>query len=166
MIKNLGKLKPKIDKTAYIAESAEVIGKIRVGKYASIWPKAVLRGDVEEIVIGNCSNIQDGVLIHTNFDLPTVIGDYVTVGHGVILHGCRVGNNCLIGMGAIILDGAKIEEDCVIGAGTLITENKVIPKGSLVIGTPGKVARELTSKEIKKIKKSAIEYKEFAAKFL
>lgn len=163
IIKHQG-ISPEIDNSVYISDSAEVIGKVKIGKFSSIWPKAVLRGDLEEIVIGEYSNIQDNCVVHTNYNLPTIIGDYVTVGHSAILHGCKVGNNCLIGMGAILLDGVKIEDNCVIAAGSLITQNKVITEGNLVMGLPGKIVRKLNSEEIKLITKSAKEYIEFAKK--
>lgn len=165
MIITLKKKKPRISKDVYIAESAQVIGKVTIGERSSIWPNAVLRADIEPIRIGKCSSIQDGVLIHVNWDLPAVVGDYVTVGHGAIIHGCKIANNCLIGMGAIILDGARIEKNCLIGAGSLIPEGKIIPEGSLVLGVPGRVVRKLNSKEIKKLKESALEYLDFAKKF-
>lgn len=157
--------KPKIGKDVYIAESAQVIGEVIIGEYSSIWPNAVLRADIEPIRIGRCSSIQDGVLIHVNWDLPAIVGDYVTVGHGAIIHGCRIANNCLIGMGAIILDGARIEKNCLIGAGSLVPEGRKIPEGSLVLGVPGRVVRKLNSKEIKKLKDAALEYLGFAKRF-
>jgi len=157
--------KPKIGKGVYIAQSAQVIGKVSVGEHSSIWPGAILRADIEPIKIGKCSSIQDGVLIHVNWDLPAVVGDYVTVGHGAIIHGCKIANNCLIGMGAIILDGAKIEKNCLIGAGSLVPEGKRIPEGSLVLGVPGRVVKKLSQKEIKKLKDAALEYLDFAKKF-
>lgn len=157
--------KPKIGKDVYVAESAQVIGEVTIGERSSIWPHAVLRADIEPIRIGKCSSIQDGVLVHVNWDLPAIVGDYVTVGHGAIIHGCRIANNCLIGMGAIILDGAKIEKNCLIGAGSLIAEGKRIPEGSLVLGVPGRVVKKLNQKEIRKLKDAALEYLDFAKKF-
>lgn len=165
MIISLKGKKPKIGKGVYIAESAQVIGEVTIGERSSIWPNAVLRADIEPIRIGKCSSIQDGVLVHVNWDLPAVVGDYVTVGHGAIIHGCKIANNCLIGMGAIILDGAKIEKNCLIGAGSLVPEGKIIPEGSLVLGVPGRVVRKLNSKEIKKLRDAALEYLNFAKKF-
>ncbi|MCK4649388.1 gamma carbonic anhydrase family protein [bacterium] len=165
MIITLKEKKPKIGKDVYIAESAQVIGKVSVGEHSSIWPHAVLRADIEPIKIGKCSSIQDGVLIHVNWGLPAVVGNYVTVGHGAIIHGCKIANNCLIGMGAIILDGAEIKKNCLIGAGSLVPEGRKIPEGSLVLGVPGRVVRKLNSKEIKKLRESALEYFEFAKRF-
>ena len=157
--------KPKIGKDVYIAQSAQVIGEVIIGDYSSIWPNVVLRADIEPIRIGKCSSIQDGVLVHVNWDLPAVVGNYVTVGHGAIIHGCKIANNCLIGMGAIILDGAKIEKNCLIGAGSLIPERKRISEGSLVLGVPGRVVRKLNQKEVKKLKDAALEYLDFAKRF-
>ena len=164
MIIDLKGKKPQIGKDVYVAESARVMGKIFIGNQSSIWPNAVLRADIESIAIGKYSNLQDGVLVHVNWGLPVIIGDYVTVGHGAIIHGCRVASNCLIGMGAIILDGAKIGKNSLIGAGSLVPEGKKIPEGSLVLGVPGRVVRKLGPKEIKKIKDSALEYLDFARK--
>ncbi len=158
MITKLGKDKPSIDKTAYVCKSAEVIGKVKIGKYSSVWPNAVIRGDVEEIVIGEYTSIQDCVVIHTNYGIPTNVGNYVIVGHSAVIHGCTIGNNCLIGIGSIILDGAKIGNNCLIGAGAVVTENKVIPEGSLVVGIPGKIVRLLSQAEINKITAGAKEY--------
>ncbi len=165
MIITLKKKKPKIGKDVYIAESAQVMGEVIIGEYSSIWPNAVLRADIEPIRIGKCSSIQDGVLIHVNWGLPAIVGDYVTVGHGAIIHGCKIADNCLIGMGAIILDGAEIEKNCLIGAGSLIPEGKRIPEGSLVLGVPGRVVRKLNQKETRKLKDAALEYLDFAKKF-
>jgi len=165
MIIVLKEKKPKIGKDVYIAESAQVIGEVSIGDYSSIWPHSVLRADIEPIRIGKCSSIQDGVLVHVNWDLPVIVGDYVTVGHGAIIHGCKIANNCLIGMGAIILDGARIEKNCLIGAGSLVPEGKRIPEGSLVLGVPGRVVRKLNQKEIKKLKDAALEYLDFAKRF-
>lgn len=165
MIIPLKEKKPKIGKGVYIAQSARIIGEVTIGDYSSIWPNAVLRADIEPIRIGKYSSIQDGVLVHVNRDLPAIVGDYVTVGHGAIIHGCQIENNCLIGMGAIILDGARIENNCLIGAGTLIPEGKRIPRGSLVLGVPGRVVRKLDQKEIKKLKDAALEYLDFAKEF-
>ena len=165
MIITLKQKKLKIGKDVYIAESARIIGEVAIGGHSSIWPNAVLRADIEPIKIGKCSSIQDGVLIHVNWDLPAVVGDYVTVGHGAIIHGCKIANNCLIGMGAIILDGAEIKKNCLIGAGSLVPEGRKIPEGSLVLGVPGRVIRKLNQKEIKKLKDAAFEYLDFAKRF-
>jgi carbonic anhydrase/acetyltransferase-like protein (isoleucine patch superfamily) len=147
-----------------VAESADVIGNVTLAEGTNIWYGAVLRGDSDSITIGKNTNIQDNAVVHVDAGIPTVIGDDVTVGHGAIVHGCTVSNNVLVGMGSIILDGAFIEENVIVGAGTLIPPGKVIPSGSLVVGSPGKVVRTLTDDERNKIKKSAHHYVELAEK--
>ena len=131
----------------WIAPDAVLIGRVRLARDASIWFGAVLRGDNDWITIGQRSNIQDNAVIHTDFDQPTVVGDDVTVGHNVILHSCHVGDNSLIGMGSTILNGARIGRNCLIGANTLIPEGREIPDGVLVLGSPGKIVRELKQEE-------------------
>lgn len=163
MIKDYDGHKPSINPTAYISENALIIGKVFLGPDVSIWPGVVLRGDVEDIIVNDSSNLQDGTLVHTNYNQATIIGKGVTVGHGAILHGCRVGDNCLIGMGAIILNGAIVGDNCLIAAGALVKENEHVPEGVLVAGVPGRIARKLTEDEIEKIRSSAQEYKNFAA---
>lgn len=150
---------PEIHETAFIAPSADLIGEVKIGAESSIWFQCVVRGDVNHISIGERTNIQDHSMLHVDRrDCPLVIGDEVTVGHRVMLHGCTVGNRCLIGMGAIIMNKAVIGEECIIGAGALITENVVIPPRSLVKGMPGKVIRPLNEKEIAFLKKSSENY--------
>jgi len=160
MIREFLGIKPVIDISSYLYPNAEIIGKVKIGKNVSIWPGVVLRGDVEEIIIGDCSNLQDNVVVHTNYGKPTILGKNITVGHGAILHGCKIGNNCLIGMGAILLDGCIIEDNCVIGAGSLVTENTQIPEGSLAVGVPAKVIRKLSEDEIRKLEEAAEHYLE------
>ena len=155
---------PNIHKSCFIASSAEVIGKVEIGQNTSIWYNCVLRGDENSIKIGEYTNIQDGTVIHISKDYETIIGDYVTVGHKAIVHACKVGNNVLIGMGAIILDGAEIEDNVLVGAGSIVTPGKKIPSGSLVLGSPAKVVRNLSDEEIKQLKVSAIDYVEYAKK--
>ena len=132
----------------FIANTAIVIGKVLLKHQSSVWWGAVLRGDYEMITLGERSNIQDNCIIHMDEDYPVTIGDRVTVGHKAVLHGCTVGNNSLIGINSVIMNGVVIGDNCLIGSNTLITEDKVIPDGSLVIGSPGKVLRELTPEEI------------------
>ena len=139
---------PLIDPTAYVASSAVVMGDVRLGPRSSVWPTAVLRGDINTIEIGEGSNIQDGCVVHLAEDLPVRVGKMVTVGHRAILHACTVGDNCLIGMGATILDGAVVGENCIIGAHALVTKGAQIPAGSLVMGMPAKVVRALSAEEI------------------
>ncbi|MBS3994295.1 MAG: gamma carbonic anhydrase family protein [Alkaliphilus sp.] len=154
--------RPKIHDSCFIAENATVIGKVSIGENSSVWYGTVLRGDVSYIEIGENSNIQDNTVIHLNKDLPTLIGDNVTVGHGAIIHACTIKDNVLIGMGAIILDGAVIESNVIIGAGSLVPPGKLIKSNSLVVGTPAKVIRELTVSECEGIKKSAENYVKIA----
>jgi len=153
---------PQVATTALIVPSAIVIGDVMIGDDASIWFQVVARGDVNYIRIGDRTNIQDGSVIHvTNKTHPTVIGNDVTVGHNVTLHGCTVGDRCLIGIGAIVLDGAVIGSDCMVGAGAIVTPGTNIPPGSLVIGGPARVKRPLSDEEIRFLKKSADNYLEY-----
>lgn len=158
MIKNLKDKRPNIDKDTFIAESADVLGNVIIEEGASLWYGAVARADINYIKIGKHTNIQDNATLHIDIHNPLTIGDYTTVGHNAVVHGCTVGDNCLIGMGAIVLNGAKIGENSIIGAGTVVTEGSEIPPNSLVIGIPGKVRRKLTEEEIKTTKENAIMY--------
>ena len=142
----------------WVAPNANVIGDVTLEKNTSIWFNATLRGDIENIHIGEGSNVQDGSVLHTDPGYPLKIGKNVTVGHLVMLHGCTIGDNSLIGIGAVILNNVKIGNNCVIGAKSLITENKEIPDNSLVVGSPGKVIRKVTDEEAKAIKENAIRY--------
>jgi len=144
----------------WIASNATIIGDIVIKNDVSIWFNVVLRGDIEKITVGEGSNIQDGSVLHTDPGYPLTIGKDVTVGHMVMLHGCKIGNNTLVGIGSTILNNAKIGDNCIVGANTLITENKIIPDNSLVIGSPGKIVRKVTEEEINHIKTNAKEYKE------
>jgi len=158
LIKRYLDKEPKIDKNAWIAESADVIGDVVVEKGVSIWYGAVIRADLSKVVIKENSNVQDNSIIHVDSDKPTIIEKGVTVGHGAILHACVIGENSLIGMGAIVLSGAKIGRNCIIGAGALIPEGREIPDNSLVLGIPGKVIRKITDEEVEKLKESSKEY--------
>ena len=144
----------------WVAPNATIIGDVTLEKNTSIWFNAVLRGDIENIYIGEGSNIQDGSVLHTDPDCPLKIGRNVTVGHMVMLHGCTIGDNSLIGIGAVILNKAKIGKNCIIGANALITENKVIPDNSLVVGSPGKIVRQVSDEESKLITENAIHYQD------
>ena len=162
---------PRVAPTAFIAPDAWLIGKVSLGEHSSIFFNAVLRGDIQEISIGSHTNVQEHVLVHTSHGMsPVVIGDYVTVGHRAIIHGCSVGNCSLIGMGATILDDAVIGEQSIIGAHSLITKGTIIPPRSLVMGTPGKVVRSLTDAEVAELRTSAEHYvelgKQYRAHFL
>ncbi|MAJ22666.1 MAG: gamma carbonic anhydrase family protein [Candidatus Pelagibacter sp.] len=144
----------------WIAPNATIIGDIVIKNDVSIWFNAVLRGDIETITIGEGSNIQDGSVLHTDPGCVLKIGKNVTVGHMVMLHGCSIGDNSLIGIGAVILNNAKIGKNCIIGAKALITENKEIPDNSLVVGSPGKVIREVTEKEKKAVLENTKHYQD------
>ncbi len=161
----LDELKPAADATAWVAPDANVIGNVRLAANTSVWFGATLRGDNESIEVGAGSNVQENCVFHTDLGFPLVIGRNCTIGHKVMLHGCVIGENTLIGMGATILNGARIGRNCLIGAGALITENKVIPDGSLVMGVPGKVVRTLDDQAIKAIELSALHYQENARRF-
>ena len=150
--------KPTLHPSAFVAPNATVLGDVTLGANSSVLYGAVLRADVNSIDIGMGSNIQDGCIIHVDPPYPVVIGNGCTVGHGAILHGCAVGDNSLIGMGAIVLNGAQIGKNCIIGAGALVTQNTVIPDGSLVIGSPAKVKRSLTPEEIEGNRQTAENY--------
>ncbi len=152
--------KPNVHETVFLAPGSYVIGDVQVGKETSIWFNAVLRGDEDAIIIGDRCSIQDNATIHLFEGSPVVVEDEVTVGHNVILHGCTIKKRCIIGMGSTILDGAVIGEECIIGANTLIPSNKIIPPRSLVLGSPGKVVRELTDKDFELIQLSIDTYVE------
>lgn len=160
MIKNLKDKIPKIHEETFIAENAIVIGNVSIDQGSSIWYGAVARGDIAPITIGKYSNVQDNATVHVGYNEPTVIGDYVVIGHNALVHGCTLGNNVLIGMGAIVLNGASVGDNCIIAAGALVTQNKVIPPNSMVMGSPGKVVRQVTEEDIEAVKKNAISYNE------
>ena len=152
-------LLPTVHPTAYVDPSAQVIGDVHIGEESSVWMNVVIRGDVNAIRIGDRSNIQDGTIVHVMRDThPTRVGDEVTVGHAVVLHGCTIDDRCLIGMGAHLLNGAEIGSDSIVAAGTLVTEETKIPARSLVMGRPGKVTRPLTDEEVASIRDYAERY--------
>jgi len=154
---------PQIDPSAYINASAQVIGDVIIGAHSSVWFNVVIRGDVHHVRIGARTNIQDNSTVHvTRGRWGTVVGDDVTVAHAVILHGCRIGDRCLVGMGAIIMDGADIGDECIIAAGSLVTPGSRIPRGYLAMGSPAKVARPLRPDEIAQLKWSAEQYVGYA----
>jgi carbonic anhydrase/acetyltransferase-like protein (isoleucine patch superfamily) len=155
---NLGDKQPSLGREVWIAPNATVIGDVRLGDNASVWWNAVLRGDNDTISIGANSNIQDGSVLHVDKGVPLTVGANVTVGHLVVLHGCTVGDDSLIGIKSVILNRAVIGRHCLIGANSLIPEGKVIPDRSLVMGSPGKVVRELTDEEVARLQSSARGY--------
>jgi len=157
---------PQIHPSAFIAASADVIGRVTIGEEASIWFNATVRGDINEIVIGPRSNIQDNAVVHLADDFGCFVGEWVTVGHGAIIHACTIGDEVLIGMGAIVLDGAVIGERSIIGAGALVTGGTKVPPGSLVLGSPGKVVKTLAVEDQAKVKGWAEKYVVQSRKFL
>ena len=166
MIYDFEKYTPKIDPNSWVAPNAVIIGNVELKKNSNIWFNTTLRGDLEPIIIGENSNIQDGSVIHTDPGCPTIVGNGVTVGHMVMLHGCTIGDNSLIGIGAVILNKAKIGKNCIIGAKALITENKEIPDNSLVVGSPGKIIREVTIEEKKAVLENTKHYQDNWKKYL
>lgn len=150
--------KPTIGNGVYIARGGVVMGDVALGDFSSVWYNAVLRGDINRIVVGHHANIQDNAVVHVAESLPCVIGNYVTVGHSAIVHACTVGDECLIGMGATILDGAVIGEQSIVGANSLVTQGFQIPPGSLVLGTPAKIVRSLSAEERTRVKEWAEHY--------
>jgi carbonic anhydrase/acetyltransferase-like protein (isoleucine patch superfamily) len=154
----LGDACPQLGKECWVAPDAVLIGRVRLEEEASVWFGAVLRGDNELISVGRRSNVQDGSVLHTDPGYPLIIREGCTVGHRAVLHGCTIGGNSLVGTGAIILNGAKIGRNCIIGANALVTEGKVIPDNSLVVGSPGKVARELNSDAVRGLAEAADTY--------
>jgi carbonic anhydrase/acetyltransferase-like protein (isoleucine patch superfamily) len=150
--------KPRLGKGVYLAQTAVVVGDVKIGDYSSVWYHAVLRGDINRIVVGHHTNIQDNAVLHLADEFPCILGNYVTVGHAAIVHACKVGDEVLIGMGATILDGAVVGRQSLIGANALVKQGMRIPPGSLVLGAPAKVARQLTPKERAGLKYWATKY--------
>jgi carbonic anhydrase/acetyltransferase-like protein (isoleucine patch superfamily) len=157
--------RPELSETSWVAPQASLIGRVRLQAHSSVWFSAVLRGDNEWIDIGERSNVQDGAVLHTDIGFPLTVGEDCTIGHQAILHGCTIGDGTLIGMGAVILNGARMGAHCLVGAGALITEGKEFPDGSLIVGSPAKVVRQLDDLSIQKLKDSAGSYARNAARF-
>jgi carbonic anhydrase/acetyltransferase-like protein (isoleucine patch superfamily) len=149
---------PKLGKSVYITKSAVVLGDVKIGDYSSVWYNAVVRGDINRIVIGHHTNIQDNAVLHLADDYACIVGNYVTVGHSAIVHACKVGDEVLVGMGAVILDGVVVGKQSLIGAKALVKQGMKIPPGSLVLGAPAKVVRKLTTKERSELKYWATKY--------
>jgi carbonic anhydrase/acetyltransferase-like protein (isoleucine patch superfamily) len=154
---------PSLGDGVYIARGAVVLGDVTLGDFSSVWYNAVLRGDINRIVVGHHSNIQDNAVLHLADDFPCVLGNYVTIGHSAVVHACEVRDEVLVGMGAIILDGAVIGEQSIVGAGALVTQGMKVPPGSMVLGSPAKVTRALTNEERNGLKHWADKYVENAA---
>lgn len=165
MILELDNIKPKIHENTFIANSADIIGNVEIFENVSIWFGAVLRGDVEKIVVGKNSNIQDNSTVHTDFGIPCIIGENVTVGHNVVLHSCNISDNVIVGMGSTILNGAKIAKNCLVGANSLVTHKLEYEEGVLILGNPAKIVRILTDEEIEHIVKNANHYVENAKRY-
>lgn len=165
MIYQLGKDKVTLGENTYIAPGAHVMGKVSLHDNASVWFNAVLRGDCDLISIGEGSNVQDGAILHTDYGFPMNIGKGVTIGHKVMLHGCTVGDYSLIGINAVVLNGANIGHHCVIGANALVTEGMIVPDYSLVIGSPGKVVKDIKPEQAEMLEKSAEHYQQNAKRF-
>ena len=156
---------PQVAASAWVADSAQVMGNVVLGEDASVWFGTVVRGDTESITIGAGSNIQDASVLHADFGKPLVVGERVTVGHQVMLHGCTIGDESLIGIGAVVLNGAKIGKNCLVGAGALVTEGKVFADGSMIVGAPARVVRQLTPEQIEGLRRSAQHYIDNARRF-
>jgi len=154
----LDQIAPRAADTAWVADSAQVIGNVELAEDCSVWFGVVIRGDTELIQIGKGTNIQDACVLHADFGKPLAIGDNVTVGHRVMLHGCTIGDNSLIGLGAVVLNGARIGKGCLVGAGSLVTEGKEFPDGSMIMGSPAKVVRMLTPEQQEGLRMSAVNY--------
>jgi carbonic anhydrase/acetyltransferase-like protein (isoleucine patch superfamily) len=156
---------PVMDPSAWVADNAQVMGDVHMGPHSSVWFSAVVRGDTATITIGEGTNIQDGSVLHADVGVPLTIGKHVTVGHMVQLHGCTIGDESLIGIGAIVLNHSKIGKNCLVGAGSLVTEGKEFPDGSMIMGSPAKVVRQLTPEQIEGLRRSAQSYMKNAQRF-
>lgn len=164
-IYQLDDLSPAIHDSAWVADSAAVIGNVTLSEDSSVWFGVVIRGDTETITVGKGSNIQDNSVLHADHGMPLVIGDNVTVGHQVMLHGCTIGDGSLIGIQAVVLNGAKIGKNCLVGAGSLVTEGKEFPDGCMILGSPAKAVRQLTDAQIEGLKMSAQHYIDNARRY-
>lgn len=161
-IYQLDDIVPDVHPSVFVADTARVMGRVTLAEDASVWFGAVLRGDTDPITVGRGSNIQDGSVLHADVGYPLTIGEYVTVGHQVMLHGCTIGDESLIGIGAVVLNGARIGRHCLVGAGALVTEGKEFPDGSMILGSPAKLVRQLTPQQIEGLRWSARHYIENA----
>ncbi len=161
----LGDDAPQLATGAWVADSAQLIGRVALGEQASVWFGAVLRGDNEWITLGARSNVQDGCVLHTDMGSPLTLGDDVTVGHQVMLHGCTIGEGSLIGIQAVVLNGARIGRNCLVGAGSVVTEGKEFPDGVLILGSPARVVRPLDAAQIARMRRGAAHYVENARRY-
>lgn len=165
MIMDFEGVTPRINKNTYISESVDIIGKVNVEENVNIWFGTRLRGDMNNIIIGENTNIQENSVVHVDINSPCIIGKNVTIGNGTIIHGCSISDNVLVGMGSIILNNAKIGKNTIIGAGSLVTQGKEFPEGVLILGNPAKVIRQLTEAEIESIQRSADNYVSLSKKY-
>jgi len=156
---------PRVAASAWVADNAQVLGDVIIGEGASVWFGVTVRGDTDTITIGAGSNVQDGSVLHADEGVPLTIGSNVTVGHQVMLHGCTIGDESLIGIGAIVLNGAKIGRNCLVGAGSLVTEGKEFPDGSMILGTPARVVKSLSPEQIEGLRRSALHYTQNAERY-
>ena len=156
---------PRVAASAWVADNAQVIGNVVLGEDSSVWFGVTVRGDTETITVGRGSNIQDGSVLHADVGQPLTIGENVTVGHQVMLHGCTIGDGSLIGIGAVVLNGVKIGKHCLVGAGALVTEGKEFPDGSMILGSPARVTKTLTPEQIEGLRRSAKHYTDNAARY-
>lgn len=156
---------PRVGRRVFIAASAQLIGDVVIGDCSSVWHNAVIRGDRAEIRIGRYSNVQDGAVLHVSKGFPVEVGDFVSIAHGCVIHGCRIGDNSLIGMGAVVLNGVSIGENCLVGAGAVLTEGKSYPPNSLILGVPAKAVRALSREEVLGIRKNAEVYHSLAMEY-
>ena len=156
---------PRVAASAWVADNAQVMGDVVIGDNASVWFGTTVRGDTDTITIGAGSNIQDGSVLHADDGVPLVVGANVTVGHQVMLHGCTIGDGSLIGIGAVVLNGAKIGQHCLVGAGSLVTEGKEFPDGSMILGSPARVVKNLSPEQIEGLRQSALHYQQNAERF-
>lgn len=165
MVKSFSGKAPEIANSAFVAENASIIGDVKIGENSSIWYGAVLRGDITSITIGKNSNIQDNATVHVGIKSPAIIGDSVTVGHNALVHGAKIGNNVLVGMGSVVLDNAEIGDNSIIGAGAVVTSNTIVPPDSLVLGVPAKVVKKLSHTQIAGNSMNALGYVALGKKF-
>ncbi len=166
MILTLAGRSPRIAGSAYVAPSADIIGTVELAEHSSVWFQCVLRGDIEPIRIGANSNIQDGSILHTMFGAPVTVGDWVTVGHRAVLHGCTIANHCLIGMGAVLLNRVQVGEGSIVAAGAVVAEDTIIPPASVYMGVPAKLRREVTADEKPFIRMHAEHYLQYKNMYL
>lgn len=164
-IYQLDKLTPTVPASAWVADNAQVIGDVRLGEDCSVWFGVVIRGDTETITVGRGTNVQDNSVLHADMGVPLTLGEDVTVGHQVMLHGCTIGDGSLIGIQAVVLNHAKIGKNCLVGAGSVVTEGKEFPDGSLILGSPAKAVRQLSPEQIEGLKTIAKHYIENAARY-